>query len=158
MYGVESGGDLVNVIVSGNLAGDDGGGIEGTGTPGFSYSDVWGNFPDNFYGIADFTGIDGNLSLDPEFNDISDADPLDWDLHVGQNSPLIDQGSPSIDDPDGGDSDIGAYGGPDADSWDLDLDGYPEWWLPGPYDYVTYPAMSLDCDDKDDTVYPGVGC
>ena len=51
-----------------------------------------------------------------------------------------------------------ADGGPNAGSWDLDGDGYPEWWQPGPYDYATYPALGWDCDDSDPDVYPGSGC
>ncbi len=39
---------------------------------------------------------------------------------------------------------------------DLDGDGYPLWWLPGPFDPAASPNM--DCDDQDDTVYPGAGC
>ena len=42
--------------------------------------------------------------------------------------------------------------------WDVDLDGYPEWWQPGPYDETTYPAQQWDCDDRDPLVRPGAGC
>jgi len=72
------------------------------------------------------------------------------------SSLLFDAGDPALMDPDGSTSDIGAYGGPGAEFWDLDWDGYPEWWLPGPYDSVTSPRM--DCDDGDDQVYPANGC
>lgn len=61
-------------------------------------------------------------------------------------------------DPDGSVADMGAYGGGDAGSWDLDEDGYPEWWQPGAYDAVLYPGDGWDCDDHDDDVYPGNGC
>ena len=54
--------------------------------------------------------------------------------------------------------DIGAYSGPGGALWDLDVDGYPEWWQPGPYDPVSYPALGLDCDDRDPAVHPGSGC
>ena len=47
-------------------------------------------------------------------------------------------------------------GGPGADEWDRDGDGYFSWWLPGAYDPATSPG--LDCDDADATVYPGAGC
>ncbi|MBC8424246.1 hypothetical protein H8E07_09000 [bacterium] len=50
------------------------------------------------------------------------------------------------------------YGGPAADQWDLDGDGYPLWWQPGPYDFATHPALGRDCDDLDASVYPGSGC
>ena len=60
--------------------------------------------------------------------------------------------------PSGSPSDIGAYGGPGADRWDLDGDGYPSWWQPGPYDFSTYPGLGWDCDDLDAGIYPGNGC
>ena len=72
------------------------------------------------------------------------------------DSPLIDVVDPTILDPDGSPSDIGAYGGPGAATWDLDWDGYFEWWLPGPYEPAASPDM--DCDDGDETVYPGNRC
>jgi hypothetical protein len=83
---------------------------------------------------------------------------VDWDLHLSATSLLIDAGDPTILDPDSSTSDIGAYGGSDAGDWDLDGDGYPEWWQPGPYDYTSYPAGGWDCLDSDATIYPGSGC
>ena len=74
------------------------------------------------------------------------------------DSPLIDAGDPTLLDPDGSPSDIGAYGGPGAATWDLDWDGYYEWWQPGEYDFGTYPGQGWDCDDGDPGVYPGNGC
>ncbi len=53
---------------------------------------------------------------------------------------------------------MGAYGGEPAGRWDLDGDGFPEWWQPGPYDPVTYPGFGWDCDDRDASVFPGNGC
>jgi len=97
--------------------------------------------------------VDGNISLEPLFTDTSPADPLEWDLHLDETSPLVDAGDPSITDPDGGTSDIGAFGGPGAEGWDLDGDDYDVWWLPG-----AYPGGDWDCDDLDDAVYPGAGC
>ena len=106
----------------------------------FSNSAVYGNTPSDFRGMTDPTGTDGNISVDPEFLDITAADPLDWDLHLALTSPLVDAGDPSILDPDGSPSDIGGYGGPGAAEWDLDWDGYYEWWQPGEYDFGTYPG------------------
>jgi len=106
-------------------------------------------------GPAPFTpGLDGNLSVDPQYLDISSPDPLDWDLHLAPTSPLVDAGDPSSTDPDGSPTDIGAFGGPGADLWDLDGDGWPSWWQPGPYDSAAYPALGLDCDDLDPEVGP----
>ena len=108
-------------------------------------------------GLQPVLGVDGNLSADPLFlGDLSHPNPLRWDLHLDPSSPLVDAGSGL--DPDGSPADIGIYGGPDAAGFDLDGDGYPEWWQPGPYDSVTYPALGWDCDDGDASTFPGQGC
>ncbi len=153
---------LKNVIVSGNSAGYCGGLYTGHSTV-VVYGDLWANLPDDdcvcgspgFLCVAD---QEGNLFLDPEFVDAGGLDPASWDLHLAAASPLVNAGSPDVTDPDGSVSDMGAFGGPGADAWDLDRDGYPAWWQPGPYDHSTYPALGLDCDDLDATVHPGSGC
>jgi len=144
---------LKNVIVANNVA-NTGGGIYIDDEPlDILYSDFWGNTPDDFDGIADPTGTFGNVSVDPQFANTNPLDTLEWDLHLQVGSPLIDVGDPSILDPDGSQSDLGVYGGPDADLWDLDLDGYYEWWVPGPWS-----GGGWDCDDLDASVFPGSGC
>ncbi len=55
-------------------------------------------------------------------------------------------------------ADMGCFGGPHAGEWDLDDDGYPSWWQPGPYDPGSYPAAGWDCEDTDPSVYPFAGC
>jgi predicted outer membrane repeat protein/parallel beta-helix repeat protein len=158
--GFHSGGDVTarftNATFNRNTAGDGGGGVSGTGDIVLTFCNVWGNAPDDFFQVDDPTGVMGNVSLNPSLLDASAPDPADWDLHLASASPLIDTGDGSILDPDGSPSDIGAYGGPGAAGWDLDDDGYPQWWLPGPYDPATSPAK--DCDDLDENVYPGSGC
>jgi hypothetical protein len=141
------------------------GGVSGTGvyledesTVQASYSNVQGNDGGDFEGMESFVGQDGNLSVAPEFLDTSAEDPLEWDLHLASSSPLIDAGPISSQDPDGSRADMGAYGGESAGGWDLDGDGYPAWWQPGPYDATSYPAEGWDCDDLDAEVYPGQGC
>jgi hypothetical protein len=108
--------------------------------------------------MSDPTGSYGNLSVDPQLLDLGGVDPLEWDLHLDTSSPLVDAGDSGILDPDSGTSDVGAYGGPQAEDWDRDDDGYEDWWQPGPYDGVYYPPMGLDCDDLDPAIYPGAGC
>jgi hypothetical protein len=76
--------------------------------------------------------------------------PADWDLHLGLSSALIDAGTGT--DNDASPADIGMFGG--NAQWDLDGDGYIQWWQPGPYDA----SSGLDCDDSDENVYPGSGC
>ncbi len=122
----------------------------------FAYNDVYGAGTTLFDGLADPTGSEGNVSIEPDLIDVSSSDPADWDLHLAVDSPLVDAGDPAAADPDGSAADIGAYGGAEAGAWDRDGDGYPEWWQPGPYDTSSYPALGWDCDDDDDGVYPGL--
>ncbi len=152
---------LINVSLTENHA-PAGGGIYNywgpypSQDPSLDHCNVWGNTGYDFDGMASPIGADGNVSLDPQYLDTSDPSSENWDLHLSNSAPLIDMGDPAIVDPDGTCSDMGAYGGPGADQFDLDWDGYPEWWLPGAYDPATSPGM--DCDDGDGNVYPGNGC
>jgi hypothetical protein len=144
---------FINTTIHNNI----GYGLAGTHEPVVSYSNVFGNASGN-YSISDQTGMDGNISVDPMFLDVTSPDPHDWDLHIDPSSPMVDAGDSTFLDPDGSCSDIGAFGGPGAGLWDLDWDGYPSWWQPGVYDYLTYPGQGWDCDDSDGAVYPGNGC
>ena len=136
-----------------------GGGIDyDGGALDLGYTSAWNNSPNDYEGVTDPTGSDGNLNADPGFLDTSGADPLHWDLHLDPSSPLSDGGDPSGTDPFGGAPDMGIYGCYYGGSWDLDHDGYPEWGQPGTYDFASYPALGLDCDDSDAAVYPGSGC
>ena len=101
---------LVNTIICENVAGSGGGGIQSqSGSVTLRYSDVWGNTPDDFVGMADPTGTDGNVSADPLFSDD--------DRHLDPSSPLVDAGDPSLLDADGSRSDMGAWGGPGGAGW-----------------------------------------
>jgi len=147
---------LTNVVISDNSATTQGGGIDGnTGTPVLEYCNVQGNSPDDFVNMTDPTGTDGNQSVDPQFLYTSATYTVDWDLHLGSSSALIDAGDPSILDPDGSNSDMGAYGGAEADLWDLDGDGAPLWWQPGTYDDEAYIPEGWDCDDWNAAMGPG---
>ena len=71
-----------------------------------------GSKPDHSdIGDGDFRGLNGNISGDPLF-----MDPENGDFRLGWDSPCIDAGNPDshYDDPDGSRSDMGAYGGPEA--------------------------------------------
>jgi len=148
---------LTNVALVDNEATAGGGAFVDSGAPTITYCDAYQNTPDPYAGIADPTGIDGNVSVDPAFLDLSNPEQAEWDLHLGLGSDLIGAGDPGIVDPDGSRSDIGPYGGPGAGGRDRDGDGYPEWWQPGPYD-PAYALDDWDCDDSDESVYPGSGC
>jgi len=83
----------------------------------FSHNNVWNN--SNFDVCSGgtpgstpctnihFDGVDGNLSVDPQF-----ADTDNYALADG--SPMIDAGDPEILDLDGSTSDLGVHGGPEA--------------------------------------------
>ena len=147
--------DLVSSSVTGNQAPTGGGVLVDAGAVSMAFSNLWGNSPDDIVGAGDPVGADGNIGVDASF--VGAAAP-GWDLHLGVDSPLIDAGDPAMPDPDASPADIGAYGGPSGGSWDLDGDGYPGWWHPGPYDSSTDPAAGWDCDDLDRYRYPGQGC
>ncbi len=160
--GVEmsSGADLLlsHVILSSNEA-SEGGGLYSWDENDeliIGYCDLWGNLPEDSVGLDDATSeIFANYSEDPEFVDTSSEDPLAWDLHLGPDSPMIDAGEYQfVTDPDGSRVDVGAYGGENADGWDLDGDGYPGWWHPGPYDFQVDPADGWDEHDLDPDLHP----
>ncbi len=113
-----------------------------------------------------FDNSGGDVSPGPFGSDIQGVDPMIGSPALGscdidelrplKGSPLVDAGDPSLSDPDGSRSDIGAFGGesanpgvePDEPLPDIDGDG------------DGYPA-SLDCDDADSAVNPGaleIGC
>lgn len=100
--------------------------------------------------------IHGNISIeDPLFLAVGAAVPAPWDVHLSSASDLRNAGADfaAYRDPDGGRNDIGAFGGPGADEWDLDGDGFFQPWEP---DAVL--DDTLDCDDFDPAVHSGPDC
>lgn len=150
--------DFVNTVITESSGGGAAIEISESVLIHLSHCNVSENAGGNFVGMDDPTGTDGNISESPRFQSSSDSDPTNWDYHLDSDSPMIDRGSTSLEDPDESLSDIGAYGGPGAALWDLDWDGYPEWWQPGEYDHDTYPGLGWDCDDSDPDVHAEVGC
>jgi len=151
--------EYLNVDISENSAASGGGVfVEAGGAADITRSNAFGNTPDAFSGISDPVTTFGNIAEDPQYLDVASATPLLWDLHLGASSALMGAGSNDIDNPDGERSDIGAYGGPGTAEWDLDHDGFPEWWQAGPYDPATYPGEGWDCADQDPWTHADQGC
>jgi hypothetical protein len=116
-YGAKVG--LVNVIVSGGVASSTTGGAyayPGNGSAiTFAHCDFWKNTKGDVGGVTNPIGVNGNIAVDPGFMDTSSPQSIDWDLHLGPASLLRNAGSPTLKNPDGSVSDIGAYGGPGGD-------------------------------------------
>ncbi|MEK9149162.1 MAG: choice-of-anchor Q domain-containing protein, partial [Candidatus Desantisbacteria bacterium] len=76
-----------NGYVTGDWPANCGGGIwcYSSSSPAIRYSDFWGNNPQNYSGISDQTGINGNISQNPQF--IGGGD-----YHLQSTSPCIDSG------------------------------------------------------------------
>jgi len=85
---------------------------------------------------------DGSLfDLDPLLSSYRSGASVDSQILVPlRDSPLLDAGSSTLLDPDGGPSDIGAWGGPGIVVEDADADGWDNW---------------VDCDDAEPLAHPG---
>ncbi len=94
-----------------------------------------------------------NVTVEPGFL-AYDEEGKPADLHLALSSPLIDAGDPDVSDPDGTVSDIGIYGGPDGGGWELDGDGYPDYYWPGAFEDAPsgVSADEYDCDDRNPLV------
>jgi predicted outer membrane repeat protein len=108
-----------------------------------SYGAFWSNASSDVAGS--FSALDGNhVVTDPALTNASmDGDCANDTLWPLYGSPLIDAGDPSVLDPDGSRSDIGAYGGASAPA-ELFADGDSDGFL-----------TMHDCDDAKATVNPG---
>ncbi len=114
-----SGSSSANIINSIAVENDDGPiwNSDGTETSSFMYGDTRSGTPNDWGGMSNPTGADGNISADPLFvNFTDDDDSSDDDLHLDGGSPAVDAGSPAsaFNDADGSQNDMGAYGGPDG--------------------------------------------
>lgn len=79
------------------------------------YNNVW-NTPSDFGYVYDYD--DGDLGVSPAYNvDPGYSDSANGDFTLASGSPMIDAGNPAVLDADGSVSDVGAYGGPNGNSW-----------------------------------------
>ena len=142
-YAADDDFSLVNNIFA-YTAGGNGATLFSAGT-GYTidYNDSYDNTPGNWSALITSLGSN-NITDEPEFTDYTeDGDCNNDDYRLQYGSALIDAGDPTIPDPDSSVSDIGAYGGPDADPDafdDADSDGF---------------VAMFDCDDTDSTINPG---
>ncbi len=129
-----------------------------SGTPIFAYCNVYDPLEgNNAHGLElDAT----NLVAEPQFLETPTYDPDAnlWrtsDLHLALDSPLVDAGDPERTDPDGSRSDMGIYGGLEADGWDRDGDTFPDYFWPGTLEDVPqgFDVSDYDRDDSDPTVH-----
>jgi hypothetical protein len=97
--------NLMNNIITGN--GDRG--LQGSSGTASNYNDLWANTT-NYSGVS--PGVN-DFSGDPLFRNL-----LQGDLRLAVGSPCINAGNPSVEylDRDGSRNDVGAFGGPNADS------------------------------------------
>jgi len=141
---------LINVNVSGGALGERGIVCDiGEFDAAFLHCNVHGFGEDNYSGdLDDPTSSDGNISVEPSFLRIGRFERHPWDVHLVPDTDLVGAGSALYPNPDSEDSDIGAYGGPEAHLWDLDGDGYFQPWRPG-----ASLDESHDCNDFDPNVH-----
>ena len=118
------------------------------------YNNVYGNDTDYDEAIADLNNVDahGNISDDPLYVRFAvDGDPIGDFLFLSDDSPSRDNGRPegAYTDTDGSASDMGSYGGPEAESRDTEGARYDE-------DEDGYDPSTGDCDDGDALAAPGL--
>ncbi len=120
----------------------------------FEQSAFFDNAEPDYAGVTDPLGTNFNMVGDPGYaSSTSVSGP--WTMRLASDSPLVDAGFST--DPDGSPLDIGPMGGPTASTWDLDRDGFPAAWAPGPYTEKDR-AAGLDCDDFNANRTPLDGC
>ncbi len=107
-----------------------------------SYNLVYANDTDWGGELSSRTGQDGNISQPPQYRSwADDGDPGTEVLLLGSLSPARDAGDPSLLDLDASRSDMGSYGGPEAEDGDEDGDGWSR--------------SDGDCDDSESGANPG---
>lgn len=118
-------GDAIRVLTEGKptigntiISGSTGYGIRvDDGSVTVRYSNLWDNEAGPARGAGVPSPADGNLAVDPQYTSLSSFDWWGWDLTLRESSPLLGAGDPTVHNPDGSPSDIGAYGGRRGQDW-----------------------------------------
>lgn len=127
------------------------------------YTNVYN--PPGYQGnMVGFIPDPSTLTFEPGFLEYS-RDGIPLSPHLSSTSRLINAGDPAVCssqnsagcDADGSRPDLGIYGGPEGDTWDLDDDGFPDWFWPGPYSAPPTGTSNadFDCDDLNAALNPG---
>ncbi len=138
--------DAVEAV--GNLVGSNNVGLgvmHSDPSPDWSYNDIWGNAGGAWSGASpDPTGTDGNVAIEPTFVLFTPTNPLDDDLALDAQDPLLNAGSPdaAFADLDGSRGAVGVDGGPHT-GCDADGDG------------VRATDLPVDCRPGEADFYPG---
>jgi len=88
--------DLANVTLNRNILshspndGLDSDPIDGSNSVSLGCNDVYGNGAGNYTGVADPSGTNGNISLDPQFCNLATLD-----VHLSMSSPCTAADSPA---------------------------------------------------------------
>ncbi len=176
VFSIGSGPVLTQTVVTANAASSVGGGmLISTGSMPYVLNTVFAyNSGENVYLPSNAEGVlyefdssnlynppglanhnldgidDDNLAVEPGFLTYDDSG-LPLDLHLAVASPMVDAGDTLVHDPDASRSDLGIYGGPVADQWDRDRDGYPDYFWPGTIDQPPegFDPAAYDANDTD---------
>jgi predicted outer membrane repeat protein len=134
--------DVTNVIAALNTSVGFRADTSSAGGMALEWSDAWGNGTNWGGALPNMSGVDGNMSADPEYSALVVDGATGGDLLLlTSTSPCRDAGDPALLDPDGTTSDMGSYGGPGASDADMDGDGVS--------------TADGDCDDGDPSAHPG---
>ncbi len=115
--------------------------------PEVIYTDLYNPEGSGNHNITDLDPT--NLLVEPGFLGYDDAG-LPADFHLSRNSPLVDVGLNFVD-VDGSPIDLGLFGGAFGDDWDMDGDGYVDYFWAGLISNAPegYEMTDFDRDDQD---------
>ena len=132
-----------------NISEDEGGGwyLEGVGVAP-SYVNFWENSPDDVGAGATPTATEHYAFFVEPFAVDGAVSGWDFELHLSEDSALIDAAE-SWQDPDDSTANLSSFGGANGGAWDLDGDGFSSWWRAGTCEPEAIVDSGLECNDYD---------